>query len=135
MFSRLFNHVNVLQKGVDVAMLRQEVISHNIANAETPGYKSRHVLFESAFGNALARRDELALKTSSSRHFTLADPDPLAVTPLVVSETWHTARMDGGNVDPDQEMAELAMNTIQYNTLIEQLNRELARLKTAIRGQ
>jgi flagellar basal-body rod protein FlgB len=135
LFQRLFGHADTLKKGLDVAWLRQEVISHNIANAETPGYKSQHVEFESAFRQALKDAGNLPLKTSSPRHIAPGPVDPLALQPSVVSETWHTYRMDGNNVNPDNEMTELAMNTIQYNTLVQQLNKEFGRLKLAIRGQ
>lgn len=134
MLNRIFNHVNLMEKGIDAMSLRQEVIANNIANADTPGYKSQHVEFESIFRQAIEDQTGFQMKTSSPNHITSSRGNPLEVNPVVVSETWHTARMDGGNVDPDQEMTELAMNTIRMNMAMQQTSDELRRLKTAITG-
>ncbi|MCL2030403.1 MAG: flagellar basal body rod protein FlgB [Oscillospiraceae bacterium] len=136
MFARMFNHTNLMQKSLDVMALRQEVIAHNIANADTPNYKVQHVEFESLYRQALQDRANGAvqLKTSSPRHIQSDFANPEKVSPAVVSETWHTMRMDGSNVDVDQEMTELAMNTIRYQLTLQQVSEELKRLKTAITG-
>lgn len=134
MFNRVFNHVNLMEKSLDAMSLRQEVIANNIANADTPNYKSQHVEFETIFQQAIEDQSGFKMKTSSPGHITISTNDPLEVNPLVVSETWHTMRMDGNNVDPDQEMTDLAMNTIRMNLTMQQVNDELRRLKTAITG-
>ena len=136
MFARMFNHTNLMHKSLDVMALRQEVISHNIANNDTPGYKSQHVAFETLYRKAMEdeARGAITLKTSSPRHIQSTHADPSKVNPIVVSETWHTMRMDGNNVDVDQEMTELAMNTIRYNLTLQQTSDELRRLRTAITG-
>jgi flagellar basal-body rod protein FlgB len=134
MFNQMFNHVNLMQKSLDVLWLRQEVISNNIANVDTPNYKSQHVEFETMFRQALEDQGQLSMKVSSPRHIQAVPSNPLDVDPTVVSETWGTMRMDGNNVDVDQEMTELGMNTIQYNLTIQKVNGELQRLKTAITG-
>ena len=43
--SNVFDYVNVLDKAADAAWLRNEVISNNIDNADTPGYKRQDVDF------------------------------------------------------------------------------------------
>lgn len=134
MFSKMFNHINLLEKSLDVAWLRNETIAQNIANADTPNYKSKHVEFETMFRQALEDGNTVPTKTTRSGHFVITPSDPLKVDASVVSETHHTMRMDGNNVDIDQEMVEMAENTIQYNTLIQKTSKEFSLLKLAIRG-
>lgn len=53
MIPKMFQSVDLLQKGMDAAWLRNEVITNNIANAETPNFKSSSVAFETMFKKAL----------------------------------------------------------------------------------
>ena len=55
--SNAFDYINVLDKAADAAWLRNEVISNNIANADTPGYKRQDVDFESQLSKALGKAD------------------------------------------------------------------------------
>ncbi|MDD5090603.1 MAG: flagellar basal body protein, partial [Candidatus Wallbacteria bacterium] len=43
----------VLEKGLDVAALRHQVITQNIANVNTPGYKLKDVSFEDQLNRSL----------------------------------------------------------------------------------
>ncbi len=133
MFDRMFGQVNLIQKGMDTAWLRQEVISHNIANADTPRYKTKHVEFEGALKAAMEKQNTTAWATHEG-HFEFAANDPSGVQPTVVTENFHTMRMDENNVDIDQEMSELATNTVTYNAMVGQMNSEFNRLRTAISG-
>ena len=51
--SNVFDYVNVLSKAADAAWIRNDVISHNIANVDTPGYKRQDVGFEAQLRQAL----------------------------------------------------------------------------------
>ena len=51
--SGAFDYINVLNKAADAAWIRNEVISNNIANATTPGYKRQDVEFEAELEKAL----------------------------------------------------------------------------------
>ena len=53
MISKMFQNIDLLQKGMDAAWLRNEVITNNIANAETPNFKSSSVAFETMFKKAI----------------------------------------------------------------------------------
>ncbi len=134
MFPKLFNQVDLLERGLDTSWLRQEVIAQNIANANTPNYKSKRVEFESAFLSALDDRTGFTAKRTRAKHISFGDAtDPADVSPAVVANDHYTMRMDGNNVDIDQENVELAKNTLRYDILSTKLNAELSRLKMAIR--
>lgn len=125
--SNVFNGVNKLQKGLDAAWLKNKVIANNIANVDTPGFKASDVSFESAFKAALGQ--SFAVKKTRAKHISFTGSDLQAV---VTKDSGSAYRMDGNNVNIDAQNAELAKNTIYYNTLATQLTSEFRKLRTAI---
>jgi flagellar basal-body rod protein FlgB len=130
MIDKLFSDMNYLEKGLDAAWTRNQVISNNIANVDTPNFKSSKVEFESVFKDAL-ENEGFAAKTTREKHMRFTN-DIDSVMPEIVQDSTTSLRTDGNNVDIDYENAELAKNTIYYNTLIEKINSEFSRLKLAI---
>lgn len=108
---------DVLQRALGAAQLRQNVIAHNIANVNTPGFKRSHVEFEEALAKALEE-----------------GRDAKSVQPAVIQETDTSLRPDGNNVDIEVENAEMAENQVYYSALARQLSDHFSRLRTAIRG-
>ena len=51
--SNAFDYINVLDKAADASWKRQELISNNIANQDTPGYKRQDIRFETELQQAL----------------------------------------------------------------------------------
>ncbi len=124
--SDVFDYVNVLNKAADAAWLRNEAISNNIANADTPGYKRQDVDFEGALKHALEASASVTMdakvhniRTSALNVGTYTDHPGFSY------------RIDQNNVDPDTEFVELAGNQIRYQALIDAVNQEFANLKTA----
>ncbi|NLK96947.1 MAG: flagellar basal body rod protein FlgB [Epulopiscium sp.] len=107
MFNRLYSNANVLEKALDASWLRNEAISNNIANADTPGYKRKDVEFEKYLQDAVAFNKPV-------HKINMKDIQPKIVTENSSLQT----RIDENNVDIDIEMTELAKNSIKYNTLI-----------------
>ena len=134
MLNKMFRHSDLVKKGLDATWLKMEVAAQNISNADTPGYDARRVEFEEHLAGALNPGSALQIKATRDKHIRIGEPDPLKVTPKIVSDRHYVARMDDNNVDIDKEMVDMAKNTIQYNALIQKINKEFARLKYAIRG-
>lgn len=132
--NKLFGGVDLLQKGLDAAWLRNEVITNNIANAETPNYKGSSVQFETLFKSALEESDHtFQTKRTRDKHISFSgDLAAESVSPVVVQNSDTTMRMDGNNVDIEAENVELARNSIYFYTLTEQINSEFTRLSMAI---
>ena len=132
MLDKIFNDTKYLEKGLDAAWTRNQVIANNIANVDTPGFKSSKVEFESVFKSALeSESGGFAAKQTREKHMSF-DTDIDDISPSIVQNNGTTMRQDGNNVDIDYENAELAKNQIYYNTLSEKLTSELKRLKMAI---
>lgn len=125
--------LTVLEKALDAGSLRQRVIAHNIANINTPGFKRSFVTFESQLKEALsnARDGEVTMLKGDPRHIT-GKTGLEQLEPRVVRDRTSSLRADGNNVDVDLEMTYLAMNTIKYNAVIQQLNDRLAKLRYVI---
>lgn len=130
----LFSNVDLLQKGLQASQMRHDVIANNIANVDTPGFKTSHVEFESFMADAL-QGDSFVGRRTDPRHIAIGTSDASDVQPLVVTDDDSTMRMDQNNVDIDQQMSELAKNQIYYDTLVRQISGELSRLQLAIEGK
>lgn len=106
MIDRILNSKNLIHKALKASELRNEAISENIANVNTPGYKRKYVSFEAELSSAM-----------QDGKFKVPDADKMVIKILEDDKTSY--RIDGNNVDIDVEMAELAKNTIKYNALIQ----------------
>ena len=133
MWDKLFQTTDYLQKGLDATWLRNEVISNNIANEDTPGYKASEVRFENVLVSAISG-SELELKTTREGHIKKGSPDLYELEPEVVTEENTSYRYDENNVDVEAEMVSLAQNTLQYYTMVSKINSEFNKLNMAIRG-
>ena len=118
---------------------RNTAIANNIANAETPGYKRVDVSFESALADAVdADRDRLKMDVGSS--ISAIDGSEVTrrvdeVAPNVMSTDTTTMRVDGSNVDPDDEMARLSANQLASSTVVSLLDKRFQQFRTAITGR
>lgn len=130
MFDKMFSSASYLHRGLDAASLRNQVITNNIANAETPNFKSSSVEFESFFNDAL--NSGFTTKVTRGKHMEFT-PSANNVRATIIPNNTTTQRMDGNNVDIDFQNAELAKNQIYVSSLIEKLNSEYRRLRMAIR--
>lgn len=132
MLGRIFNNTKVVEKSLDASWLRNEAISQNIANVDTPGYKRKTVSFEEHLSQAI---DDSGFrgKRTNPRHIPIGGSDISGIEPRVMEDNKSLSyRLDGNNVDIDNEMAAMAKNTIQYNTLVQRMNGQFSKIKSAI---
>ena len=122
-----FDYINVLDKAADASWLRNQAISNNIANQDTPGYKRQDVAFESELRKALGRNRYEAMD-SKVKNIRTASLDGEPYTDYA----GFSYRLDGNNVDPENEQVMLAENQLKYQGLLAGLNQEFANLKTAM---
>jgi len=134
MIDRISNKALMTEKALDAAWMRNEVISNNIANVNTPGYKKSYVKFEELLSDAADKFQISGIK-KDEKFLPIGKDTALTVSPEIVGEEFTSMRRDGNNVDIDVEMAELAKNSIKYNALIAQLSKEYSKIKLAINGR
>ena len=126
--------------GQEIANVQGAVASTELANANvnTPNFRRSDVSFKEALAATEASQgdpDELALTTTSDRHFAVdgpQDPEPFSITTTVDSTT--QMRVDGSNVDVDQEMAKLSLNSAYAQTMGQLLQNQYSRLRQAIQS-
>ncbi len=123
--SNAFNYINVLDKAADASWKRNEVITNNLANVSTPGYKRKDIQFESYLMSALLGDGSLDKRVAQVKLNTL---DATVYT----DRADLSYRLDGNNVDIDTESAALAQNQIRYYTLLDSMTQEFNRIKTVL---
>ena len=129
-FQQFDTTMNLLQKVLDLRSRNQEIISSNIANAETPGYSAVSFEFEQQLRQAL-QRGELRPVVTQPGHIGIRPGDIAQVEGRVVSHPDRRGIGDGNSVSVDQEMVRLSENQIMYEAAITMLNKKLALLKYA----
>ena len=126
--SGIYDYVDVLNKAANASWQRNTVISNNIANQSTPGYKRQEVDFEGTLRRELSRFKYVSLDEKVSD----LDLSQLNARTYTDAEDY-SYRLDKNNVDPEQEYAELASVRIKYNGLIDSMSKEFARIKSVIK--
>lgn len=128
------NNINLLQSALDAASLRQQVISNNLANSETPGYKAKQVVFEDVLKQHLTNQTNSAGNQNGSSQMASGNPADIPAA-QVVQDTQSVMQNNGNNVDVDQQMTQMGNNSLWYYTLTQQLNSEFQQLSIAITGR
>ena len=123
-----FDYINVLNRAADAAWQRNEAISNNIANVDKPGYKRQDVAFESVLQQALGNNryqsmDDKVANVNLSRLRGRA----------YVDYANYSYRLDGNNVDIENENVMLAENQLKYQGLISSINQEFTNLQTVMK--
>ncbi|MBI2606796.1 MAG: flagellar basal body rod protein FlgB [Deltaproteobacteria bacterium] len=122
--------VGGLNAVMNFRLANQNVISSNIANADTPGYHAQKMEFETALRDALGVSDRMPMEASDPEHIIKADPGH--IDPVIYDNPSGVINLDGNTVDRASEMVSMAENELQYNAATELLRRKLGVLKYAI---
>jgi flagellar basal-body rod protein FlgB len=120
------SNIKLLEGFIDYCSLRNKVISKNIANIGTENYKREDVVFKDLLDSNME-----SLKTSDPKHFG-----------QVNLESENTIKVDNSkdmtsginNVNIDDEMAELAKNSLQFKFASKKVEDYFKTLQTVIKG-
>lgn len=103
------------QEALALRARRQEVLAANIANADTPGYKSRDVDFAGELGRVLDQgraAGATTLATTSARHLRAAAA--VATDASLLYRVPAQSSIDGNTVEMDAERVNFADNAMRY---------------------
>jgi flagellar basal-body rod protein FlgB len=134
MIDRLSEDFRFFQQALSVRAQRQEVLSSNIANADTPNFKARDFDFKTAMSNALEGRMKLAgpnLSLTSARHIPGKAADAGGPAELLYRMPYQPS-VDGNTVDMDVERVQFADNTLHYQTGLQVLSGRMRAMQQAI---
>lgn len=109
------NHAQMLGAALQGLEAQRQAAEHNIANVETAGYLARRVSFEDSLRSAIAAND-------------------VSQTRITTSFSHAPARLDGSNVELEDEVTSLELNSLQQQLVTTALNQHYMRVRTALGG-
>lgn len=107
--------MKILEKLLDVTAYRQRILTSNIANADTPGYRAKDIDFQRELDSAMK---------SDSKTMSYTIYEPMTTLP----------NRDSNTVNIEVEMAKIAENSLTYTAATQLLTMKLRMMKSAIRG-
>ena len=131
--------VDLLGKSIDLRAKNQNLISSNIANAETPNFIPKTLAFEQELQGALKNNhySQRPSAVPNARHIPIrgtgGSSTLQSVTGTVVETPAKTPGRDGNAVELENEMGRMAENQIMFNFSVQMLSKKFEGLKTAIR--
>ncbi len=120
------NAFRVTEQGLSVLWQKQQVISQNIANQDTPDYNCKYLDFYAVLKDRMESTSVMGGKVKPGQK------EVHLVTRVYEDDDTNT-QPDGNNVDVDSQSAELAKVQLQYTALKNQMNGEFTRLRSAMK--
>ena len=124
------NAIRAARLALDGLSMKQQVISRNLANVDTPGYQAQTVNFEDTLKRALNEGPTLEMKVTDNLHQVSAEQSTGFASKL---RPGGTERADQNNVDVDVEMIDMSETGIQYQAVSQAISQKLLLLKNLAR--
>ena len=118
------------EKALYLRAMRNEILSSNIANADTPNYKARDIDFKAAFAQVNSTAG--SMRTTDARHLSVP-PGQNALADVMYRAPMQPTQ-DGNTVESDIEQAQYAENTVRYRASLQFLSSQITGLRYAIKG-
>lgn len=120
------NSMMLMEKSMDFLWAKQTAILDNIANSETPGYKTKTVTFEEALGDKL--------RAAASENNKEQIQNTIENAKWKVTEADESTRMDDNGVNVTEQSVEMVRTAYQLQYTMQAISSDLTALGTAIRG-
>ncbi|KAB2845167.1 MAG: flagellar basal body rod protein FlgB [Melioribacteraceae bacterium] len=125
------SNVELLKNLLDYTSLKQKVISKNIANSETLGYRRKDIQFK----DFLEDSSTSSIRQTNSKHISMNEIEKPLESKIKIIDDKNAAKTTGvNNVDLDKEMAEMAENTIMFKFAARKLNGYYRTMQKVIKG-
>ncbi len=145
MLDRLTSKIDFHGKALSLRADRQQVLSSNLANADTPGYKARDFNFASVLAQQAGEAGKAGLAPAGStsvlktdqRHMSGTGVNKESAVSLTTLKyrTADQASLDGNTVNMDVERANFAENSLRYEASLRFINGNVRKILSAIRGE
>jgi len=127
--------LHFFQQAIGLHEQRAQVLSTNIANADTPNYKARDFSFETALKNAVGKSGSLRLPDTSldltSKRHIAATAQNFNILQMKYRVPFQ-ASVDGNTVEMDVERTAFADNTVRQQAAITMINGRIRAMTTAL---
>lgn len=120
MIDNINKNIDLLQKSLEGLWKRNEIISNNIANAESSDYKAKDLDFEQMLQKYVDKKDSVQPIEASDIRFSILNRTGLSI------------KENGNNVNVETEMVSLSENKMKYDLATEALRNQLELLRTVI---
>lgn len=127
--------LKALTTALNFREMRQELISSNVANANTPGFKAKKLDFEEALSRALDVDGQMKMNVSDDRHFNVGNGGFNNLEPEIYDDPNGVVSENGNTVDVEAEMARMAENKLVYDALVQLINKKMGLMKYAITNE
>lgn len=125
--------ISLLEKVLNFRAQRQNLLVSNIANVDTPYYKSVDINFENQLKRVV--EDNSQLRKTNINHFPGSIKSIDEIKPDIIYNPNVSLREDSNTVDIDHEMTKLAENNLMYNASAQMLSKLLLLIKHSIEGE
>ena len=115
--SKISNIVDFLEAGMKAESLRQQAITNNVANMQTPGYRRLDVNFEQLLAKAMDSRGAAELGKA---------------TPQIYQPQQTPVDANGNDVNLEAEVGEMVKNTLRHKAYVRLLNKRYLQMEAAI---
>jgi flagellar basal-body rod protein FlgB len=125
--SSFFKNIYILEKSLNVEILRRKVIADNMANVDVPHFKRSEVNFEAELRRVLdTENQEKNLGVlSHEKHISFESKKNYRQVEPIIHLDYNTGyRNDGNNVDPDKELMLASKNQMRYNLFLQQIDQQ-----------
>ena len=121
------NSLTMMEKSMGFLWTKQAAILDNIANVETPGYKTKYVTFEESLRQAIQSAADNSKPTTSMRQ-------AIAGTEVTHHQAEESTRMDDNGVNITEQMVELVREGYQMQYVMNAISSDFSLLRSAING-
>lgn len=119
-----------LERVLSATAKNHQAIASNIANVDTPNYKTKRVDFQATLSQAIQQQSLSSYKTNNL-HIPFSSESTTNGVAMKVNNTTKF-KENGNNVDMDVEMADLAKNQLLYSALTDRINGKFNSLRSVI---
>jgi len=124
----LENPFGIHEKALAVRNQRMEVISANIANADTPLFRAKDIDFKKVLANA----NPSPMASTNSRHFDTGEIENMNG---IVYRTPYNSSVDGNTVEINTEQAKYGEAATQYQATLQFLESRISGIRKSLRGE
>lgn len=128
MWGLLEKTINLVNTALKLRSYKHQLLSSNLANVDTPGYRRKDFPFEKVFKEYFVEVKEKILKTTRPNHFLVKPKTFIDWKKEIELFTLGTPN----NVNLEEEMLSLTENQLFYEATLQALSKELERLKEII---
>lgn len=127
------NTVGLLGNSLDMRAYRHKLISSNIANQETPGYRAVDINFEQEMKKAQGPAPAATTRLAATTQGHISTGGNMVSPPVIVDRVTDLEGYDRNSVGIEGEMARLSENTIMYKASSQMLKYKFNLIMTAIK--